>query len=308
MKGASSPDAPAPHESSTFLPLEASMHHRPPIRVRATSWGIAALLVAIVPGFSEAQQRFPLAPNPSTGLTVSPFFEGWYANPDGTYSLSLGYFNRNSRETIHIPRGPNNFIEPAEFDGFQPEHFAPRRVRGVFTVTIPGEFAASGQRVVWTLIHRGDTLLVPAGPGVPAYEMGYEPMAMGSTPPALRFESGGEAGYGPMGIVSRVHRTTSVGAPLTLRLFAHDESQRVDGELVPINVGWVTHQGPAEATFSDEAMTEEPGGGEASVTVTFPEPGEYVLRAQADNFDARDSSSGDQCCWTNGYVRVTVTP
>jgi hypothetical protein len=73
-------------------------------------------------------------------------------------------------------------------------------------------------------------------------------------------------------------------------------------------VNWATHQGPARATFSNDVMTEEPGGGEASVTVTFPEPGQYLLRAQADNFSAPDSGSGDQCCWTNAYFRVTVTP
>ena len=39
----------------------------------------------------------------------------------------------------------------------------------------------------------------------------------------------------------------------------------------------------------------------------FGEPGEYVLRARIDNWDANDSTGGDQCCWTNAYVRVTVT-
>ena len=42
------------------------------------------------------------------------------------------------------------------------------------------------------------------------------------------------------------------------------------------------------------------------VVATFSEPGEYMLRARVDNFRAIDSASGDQCCWTNGYVRVTV--
>ena len=30
------------------------------------------------------------------------------------------------------------------------------------------------------------------------------------------------------------------------------------------------------------------------------------MLAQVDNWSAPDSGSGDQCCWTNGYVRVTV--
>ena len=50
-------------------------------------------------------------------------------------------------------------------------------------------------------------------------------------------------------------------------------------------------------------------GGTALVQARFPAPGEYLLRVQADQFSsARDSSGGDQCCWTNGYVRVVATP
>ena len=49
------------------------------------------------------------------------------------------------------------------------------------------------------------------------------------------------------------------------------------------------------------------GQGVASVIATFSVPGEYILRAQVDNFSAPDSTSGDQCCWTNGYVKVIVT-
>ena len=50
------------------------------------------------------------------------------------------------------------------------------------------------------------------------------------------------------------------------------------------------------------------GYGTASVYATFSEPGEYLMRARVDNFNSSDSSSGDQCCWTNAYIRVTVTP
>ena len=51
-----------------------------------------------------------------------------------------------------------------------------------------------------------------------------------------------------------------------------------------------------------------PAGGKSTVTATFDTPGDYVLRVRADNFAALDSGAGDQCCWTNGYVRVRVTP
>jgi hypothetical protein len=48
------------------------------------------------------------------------------------------------------------------------------------------------------------------------------------------------------------------------------------------------------------------GEGTVRIVATFPAPGEYMINAQVDNWRVPDSSSGDQCCWTNGYVRVTV--
>ena len=48
----------------------------------------------------------------SAGGPVVPIFEGWYRNPDGTFELSFGYFNVNTEETLEIPLGPDNVIEP----------------------------------------------------------------------------------------------------------------------------------------------------------------------------------------------------
>ena len=48
--------------------------------------------------------------------------------------------------------------------------------------------------------------------------------------------------------------------------------------------------------------------GMAATSVTFAQPGEYVLRVKADNFGRVGTSPGNQCCWTNGYMKVTVTP
>ena len=50
-------------------------------------------------------------------------FEGWYQNTDGSFTLLVGYFNRNSKETLDIPVGPNNRIEPGGPDQGQPTHF-----------------------------------------------------------------------------------------------------------------------------------------------------------------------------------------
>ena len=40
--------------------------------------------------------------------------------------------------------------------------------------------------------------------------------------------------------------------------------------------------------------------------ITFAQPGTYLLRVRADNFGRVDTSAGNQCCWTNGYIRVSV--
>src|SRR5207248_2932245 len=56
--------------------------------------------------------QLPLAPLKASGQTVTPAFEGWYKNPDGTYSISFGYYNRNTEEALDIPVGPDNFIAP----------------------------------------------------------------------------------------------------------------------------------------------------------------------------------------------------
>ncbi|MEE2963773.1 MAG: hypothetical protein VX427_06430 [Acidobacteriota bacterium] len=113
--------------------------------------GLAAAIL-IGPLSLGAQRQRPLAPLPPNGLRVAPFFDGWYRNPDGTVTLSFGYSNLNLTEIVEIPRGPDNFIAPAEFDGRQPTFFEPpgaraeepptrrRRNRGVFTVTVPADF------------------------------------------------------------------------------------------------------------------------------------------------------------------------
>jgi hypothetical protein len=97
-----------------------------------------------------------------SGQPVIPLYEGYYPNPDGTNEICFGYFNLNTEEDIDIPLGPNNFIEPAEFDGMQPTHFdrVPeanyRRHFCVFTVNVPADFG--DREVRWTITTRGEEL------------------------------------------------------------------------------------------------------------------------------------------------------
>ncbi len=276
-----------------------------------------ALIVILSPASVEAQQvqRLPLAPIPPTGEPIAPFFEGWYANSDGTYTFSFGYFNLNMEEVLEIPIGPDNFVEPAEFDGGQPTHFPvdPRRDRGVFTVTVPASYADGEQRVVWTIRSNGVEYSVPGRVGIEALQLDYGPRGMGSVPPLLRLGPDGPEGQHPTGVTLMQPRIAQVGSPLPLAVWASEVSERYDHDLanrdgVAVTLTWFKHQGPAGAVvFEDQVIVLEEGEGEAITTATFSEAGEYVLRVRVDNWTANDSSSGDQCCWTNGYVPVSVS-
>jgi hypothetical protein len=57
-----------------------------------------------------------VAQNPAPAQTVAPVYEGWEQNPDGSFNLVFGYFNRNWDEELDIPTGPNNVIEPGAPD------------------------------------------------------------------------------------------------------------------------------------------------------------------------------------------------
>ena len=306
-------------------------------RVAAEGLTIVLVVLSWVPlAAQDVGPQWPSAPRErgviSEGRAVSPFFEGWYENPDGTFTLSFGYFNRNTEEAVNLPVGPDNFIAPTDYDGVQPTLFTPGRETGVFTVTVPGNFARNGGRVVWTLRSRARSPhSVPGKVGVEAYRLHYGPTAMGSFPPMLKLHRDGPELWGPMTIAgdarlvsarsgSEVWRpagsvgnplalAASVGTPVALTVWVTDRLDP-DAERDPLRGGarWYTHQGPALALFSEERPEpDEEAGNRATTTVTFSEPGEYVLRVRADNFNPNDSMPARQCCWTNGYVRVTVS-
>ena len=71
---------------------------------------LAGVAVAAAIPASVTAQDAPIAHN--VGESITPAFEGWYRNADGTFSLSFGYMNRNYAQEIDIPVGPGNRIEP----------------------------------------------------------------------------------------------------------------------------------------------------------------------------------------------------
>ena len=83
------------------------------------------------------------------GKGVSPAYEGWVANADGSYTLLFGYMNENWKEELNVPIGSENSFAPGSADRGQPTHFLPRRNRNVFGVKVAADFEGE---LVWTLI------------------------------------------------------------------------------------------------------------------------------------------------------------
>ncbi len=302
--------------------------------------GPAALEAQVVRG-PGPDGRWPLQPNSPGNHILAPFMEGWYENEDGTYTISFGYSNANL-DTLYIPVGEDNFLDPAQFDGVQSTIFFPGHHRGIFTVTLPAEM--KDQDVWWTLTKaNGDVTRVPGRTSADAYELDWRPRPHGGLPPSVSFDSQSGVGRGPPGIMAERTQTVAVGSPLTLSVSTTDPSERDPDDAcsadIPLRVVWSQLQGPGRVEYTRHESNpevveeeEEPdsagaaaarreraasrpqiiplseGQGTASVIVTFSVPGEYIMRARVDNFSAPDSSDNDNCCFTNGYVRVSVTP
>lgn len=271
------------------------------------SVGLACVLAVAAPP-APAQQ--PLMPVSASGKTVTPVFEGWYVNPDGTYSISFGYFNRNSEEVLEIPIGLENSMEPGDPNQGQPTQFQPRRNWGVFAVKVPKDFG--DRKVVWTLKIRGETFSI-AGSLHRDWQIDALEGEAGSdnTPPAVRFEASGPEGRGPGGITAGPLKT-SVGSPLTITLWVTDDGKvapsntGADRQAAPLTLTWFKHQGPGAVSFGPATSRVSPTGGTASTKATFSRPGDYVVRVRVN--DSPVASAGHaQCCWTNGFVKITVT-
>jgi hypothetical protein len=153
---------------------------------------LAACCVAIARGQGAA--GLPIEPVKETGQSVTGALEGWYQNPDGSFTLLVGYFNRNSKQTLDIPVGPNNRIEPGGPDLGQPTHFQPRRQWGVFTIVVPKDFGKN--RLTWTIVANGQTTTVPLHIDPLWIVAPFKDVALGNTPPVLRFRRDGRAASG----------------------------------------------------------------------------------------------------------------
>jgi hypothetical protein len=247
----------------------------------------------------------------NSGQSVVPYFEGWIRNPDGTFDLVFGYFNRNWQQELTIPAGPDNNVELGGPDSGQPTYFLPRRQRFVFRVRVPKDFGK--KEVVWSITANGRTengygSLLPQQEITERVVMtngGYDPgLTDPNTPPAVTV-----APIQPPVVGSPVTLSVSVvddglpkprAAPAAPTTTSNSFGGQVNsstggGRPAGLTVSWMQYGGPAKVTF------ERAGGipvtnGQAVTTVRFVQPGTYLLVA----------SASDRAMTTRIPVTVTV--
>jgi len=282
-----------------------------------TSRSFSLLLVCAAVASAASAQTLPIEPIHETGASVTGAYEGWFHNPDGSYSFLLGYYNRNTAQELAIPAGPDNDIEPGGPDRGQPTYFLPGRQWGFFTVRVPADFG--DKKLTWTIVANGQRTTIPFSLK-PDYEVEPFREVNGNTPPAIAFDKGATGSQGPSGLTTT--RTAKVGQPLRIDIWASDDAHVPSGSGAvsktrlpyPVTLTWSKYRGPGNVTFSDAKPSLEklpaPEKGFAytghSVTdVTFSEPGDYILNVVANDYSG-EGGAGFQCCWTTGKVKVTV--
>jgi hypothetical protein len=297
-----------------------------------------ALLALVLFTAASAQTRFTY----SSGQHVSPAYEGWRTEDDGSLTMVFGYMNQNWAEEFDIPIGPDNTIDPGGPDRGQPTHFYPRRTPFLFTLRVPKDFG--DKEIIWTLKTHGkiekayaslkndymiDNQVISTEVGGDFGSLRDELRT--NIPPTLKVE--GES-----------KRIARVGAPLELVAFAKDPDNipprrgrgasptptvtaaalyRAPSSLVPasgpgLRLSWIVYRGKAaDVTFSPEQMktwtdTRAYANSPWSPPYFIPEPppeNKWIVQAtfkEPGTYVLRAVAS-DGAIFTYDNVTVTVT-
>lgn len=259
-------------------------------RVRAAGLTAAALFAASSIDPAGAQRKVQVL----RGESIAPVYDGYEENPDGTYSMWFGYFNRNHEEALDIPIGPDNRFEPGPDDRGQPTHFVPEWQKSTFRVIVPKSFG--DQKLIWRLTVRGKPEIVTAT---------LNPRSI-----IDRKETTIEGTVGlnraPTVAIEPASQSLSRAASARITVTASDDGLPVNTRTkkpVGLTVRWRKYRGPQNGRVTFEPPTAALLDGRSTTTASFSEPGEYVIQGVVD-----DGSlfAGTYCCWVSREVTVSV--
>ena len=282
-------------------------------------WLVPVVVLACLLGVPRGAgaQADPFAFRFNSGQTVGPVFEGWSRNPDGSFEMHFGYINRNYVEELYVTVGPNNRLQPGPEDRGQPTFFYPRINNRVFSVTVPSDFG--DRELVWTVTVRDEPQQAIAWLD-PIWEIHADPRAAyfrGGDGPANQSPTLAIDGPSAVTLPNRLTLNVAVSddglperrrrgaaavgqeSPPTLREDPNAPKAPVNVPAVReyhgpdrtpfdrVNVTWRVWRGPAGV---DVELDGEPQDGKAAATLTFSAPGEYLLRVQASDRLASDTT------------------
>lgn len=250
-----------------------------------------------------------------TVTNITPVYEGWVPNEDGSFELIFGYLNREWDEEVHVPLGTANTMDPGGPDLGQPTYFYPRRSRFVFSIRVPKDFGK--KEIVWTLTTKGRT--------EKAYGSLRPDYVLDDTAIMSNIGAGGALSTSPdmvgnkapvLALKTEKNLTAKVGEPLVLSAMATDDGKpnrrnmpafTGGSYMLPqtgngLRLSFFVYRGPGQSVTFDppQAKTWEDtrdGGGSPwsagwvtppvpegniwNARATFAEPGTYVIRALA---------------------------
>jgi hypothetical protein len=230
----------------------------------------------------------------NSGQDVVPVYEGWLKNPDGSFTFVFGYFNRNWKEELVIPAGPDNKLEPGPADRGQPTYFLPRRQSWVFRVPVPADWG--NKELVWTLTAHGRSekayaSLMPEEEITERIIMTRGNLNPGeddpNQPPVVTIVPAPAATAGqPVSLAASVTddglpkpRAAPVARP---GIPAAQSNTATAARPRGLTLTWFEYGGPAQVVF-DPPGPIPVSKGQASTTARFASPGTYILRAIAND-------------------------
>jgi hypothetical protein len=217
--------------------------------------------------------------------------------------MVFGYYNRNYEEALDLPVGPDNSIEPGGPDQGQPTFFATARHKYVFRVRVPKDWDKS-RKLVWTLTIRGRTEKASAFL-LPEWESNDQVMMMNAggggvnttdpnAPPTITVGPSQTMAFPQSASLSATVTDDGLPKPRPPRRRGTTASPSSASML---RVDWLQYRGPAGGRVTFTPPSSPVAAGKATTTASFSAPGQYVVRAFAN----------DGALTTSGDIKVTVT-
>jgi hypothetical protein len=204
---------------------------------------------------SRARARCRLNQPRTPGASITGAFEGWYQNSDGTFSLLVGYMNRNLKQTLDIPVGPNNRIRARRSRSWTADFL--RTPSPVGRLRDHGAEDFGSKKLTWTIVSNGQTTTIPLN----LNDLWVVEPFKGRRAWATRRRRSGSRRTALHTRGRRMellpHTPTAVKQPLMLTAWVTDDGFRApesrDRTGGPATLRWSKFRGPGPVQFDDES-------------------------------------------------------